>query len=380
MSGYLNFDEAVAFLNTTRSTLYKWLRAGKVPGHKLGRQWRFLTEDLQSWRDGHALPPELRSSLTELAGLFNTRRSRAGKDVVMTTQTISLTDISEKLIGDATAAGASDVHVVPDENGYAIRYRAKGHLEQVVQIDASTFEALDQHWRRISIALRGQDRRRFTIHLSNEGEIIVQYQSLQTSRGTRVTLALIRRQRLTFDLSDICPVEPIASALRTWLSRPYGLLICAGGTGSGKTTTMYALLHEAAKQEHRAVFSMEDSVEVELPGVDQVEVDTSDDRQVRQTFESIFRSDLDVLGIGGGYYNDETITERTALSAARTGHLVVLQVHANNPTEAIEKVCQRTAEDIRDVLLGVVWQELIPDSDAQGRTPRYELIHGTLSS
>ena len=293
----MNFTEAVVFLNTTRSTLYKWLQAGKVPGHKLGRQWRFLTEDLQSWRDGHAVAPSLRSSLSTLTGFFNTRRSRAGKEVVMTTETVSLRDVSTNLFADACSAGASVVHVVPRDDGYAVRYRTKQSLDKVLEVDTTTFEALDQDWRSRSTSIKGDNQRRFTVHLQDEGDVIVQYQSLHTSRGARVTLRLLQRHRLKFALKDVCPDQTTLQRLRSWVSRPHGLLICAGASGSGKTSTLYALLHEASKQEHRAVFSMEDPVEVEIAGVDQIDVDINDERQVRQTFESICRSDLDVLGI-----------------------------------------------------------------------------------
>src|SRR4051812_22843283 len=94
---YLDFDEAVEFLKTTPSTLYKWLQAGKVPGHKLGRQWRFLQEELELHLSGKSASIQYHKEILDLAGLL-TKRAASRGGLKMET---SIHQVSEQLIWDA---------------------------------------------------------------------------------------------------------------------------------------------------------------------------------------------------------------------------------------------------------------------------------------
>ena len=105
---YLDFDEAVVFLKTTPSTLYKWLQAGKIPGHKLGRQWRFSKDQLELYVSGQINKTTLNKEANELCALLEKRNQR--KDLKMDT---NMDVSSEKIIWDAYDHGSRVVHICP---------------------------------------------------------------------------------------------------------------------------------------------------------------------------------------------------------------------------------------------------------------------------
>jgi type IV pilus assembly protein PilB len=354
-SDYLDFDEAVHFLKTTPSTLYKWLQAGKIPGHKLGRQWRFLTEELELHISGKAPKIQLQREALAFAELLHSRTKDHKKEKSVET---GIDQLSEKTIWDAYDHGARLIHIFPLQGKYQIRYRTREGIQQLTNIQEELFGQIDQSLQTLSSPLSDENSRRLYLQRSDEEAIQVRYQKLETVTGPRVTLRLWQPEK------DILPIERIGadvSTLKTfkkWLGETHGVIIVTGSSGSGKTTTMYAFLEELKKQD-RVVFTIEDPAEMVIEGVNQVELKGRGPADFEQTFSKIYSSDPDVICFGlSSYIGLEQILFVTAYRAASTGHLVLIQMDSPSCEAALEEMSKYIPYQFKHLVVGVSSQKL----------------------
>ena len=376
MNKYMTFDEAAAFLHTPRSTLYRWLAEGRVPGHKLGRQWRFLRSELDQFiRSGD-------SDAREIDDLAAVLKGRLNEEDAMNVDLQTPKLVAERLIWDAANEGAWVVHLGPKDDGYDIRYRSKAGLTTLHPISSGAFDALDQHLVSVSQPLRRQEKRRFYLERAGKDgteRLQVRYQKLETFSGDRLTLRLVPEGRFPQEIDLITAEAEEAQRLRRWSKAKHGLILVAGRSGSGKTTTAYCLLNEIAKAKDKVIFTMEDTVEIFLANVNQVSVDLDDETAYRQALGDILDSDLDVLFIASNFAQRHLTTLwGSALSTAEAGHVVLVQLEANSADDALAKFCAATDRPIDDHLVGVVWQELITDEATGTRSAQYQFIDGPL--
>ncbi|MCP4872341.1 MAG: Flp pilus assembly complex ATPase component [Proteobacteria bacterium] len=345
MSDYLTLDEAAEFLSTSKPTLYRWLRDGRIPGHKLGRQWRFLQSELETFRSGG--PSDGRAE-------------------------------AEALIWEAIDAGANAVHLIPVGGAHSLRYRRDGGLEPVRDLDGDTFDALDRAWTAASRPVRGQEKRR--LFLEREGERLqVRYRRLETFSGSRVTLRFVRESKMRLTLDGIAPEPADRAVLESLTGASHGLVLVSGRGGSGKTTTAYCCLNELAASGSRTVFTIEDEVGVYLPGVDQLEVDLDDPAAVRGAFSAVMDSDPDVLFVSSMVAQRHRGTIwGLALDAAENGHLVFVQLDAASPQHAIEQVTEAVDRPLDPILVGALWQRLERKPES-GRRAVYQVEQGPLA-
>lgn len=377
-SDYMTFEEAAEFLSTTRSTLYRWLREGKVPGHKLGRQWRFLRDELDAFRRGETTDAA-GDTLKPLADWLTARIHTEN-----TMETINWTapaDVAQQLMWDAVDHGATTIHFQPNGASHQLRYRTPTGLEHLVDLDPGTFDALDDVWQESGSALRNEDQRR--LYLERDGQdgaerIQVRYQRLQTLGGTRLTLRLLKEHRIRTEIADIAPESSDADTLRQWSNASHGIVLISGRSGSGKTTTAYSCLTQTAKSGDRVVFTLEDAIGFVMPGVNQVELDLEDPAEYRRAFQAIFDSDLDVLFIGSTFApRHHDVLWDTARSAAESGHLVFVQMEADSARDAVERFGATVGLPVEELLVGAVWQELVREDDVI--RARYEFSPGALA-
>lgn len=385
---YMTFEQAAEFLNTSSSTLYRWLREEKVPAHKLGRQWRFLREELERWRAGERDDsPDL--VLAQLEQLLTTRiqeRKEKGMETIQMTETEAL---GARILWDAFDSGASVVHVQPFKDHHQLSYRTDAGLEHLIELPADAFEALDRQWSTSSQPTRTSQARRMYIErergAEKEGEedardaLQIRYQKLETLAGDRLTLQLLRTDPSYISLSRVAHGDD-REHLHTWLTAGHGLILISGKSGSGKTTTAYACLNELASRGDLVIFTIEESAGTLLPGVNQVEIDLDDAAAYRATFSAVFNSDLDVLFIASTFAQPhQSLLWSTAVNAAESGHLVLVQIEAESAHDAIARFGEGTDRSFEDVLIGSCWQELVPEASGQGRYARYDMVDGALA-
>lgn len=364
-SEYLDFDEAVQFLKTTPSTLYKWLQAGKLPGHKLGRQWRFLKDELEIHVSGKGSRIHIQKDFLNLAQLLLTRSKH--KESEMNTQT---TSVSEKLIWDAFDHGSRLVHIYPAKGKYEISYRAKSGMEKLTDIQEESFAELDSSLNEISTALENGSARRIYLHRGDDDVLQVRYQKLETVTGPRLTLRLYQPEADVMPLEKITDEEKVLAHFKNWLKKKSGLILVSGTAGSGKTTTVYSLLNEF-KNQGRLVFTVEDSVEMVIEGINQIELKGHQQENFEQVFDKVYSSDPDVICLGlGSFIGIEEKVFSSAYKAASSGHIVIIQMNKVSCEEALSAFKKYVQHPIDDLLVGVSCQKLVEE---QGKVKaRYE--------
>jgi len=374
MNETMSFEEAMEFLKTTRSTLYRWLHEGAIPAKKLGRQWRFSKDELIAFRDGGSEREKLQTDLRALGSFLRTRDPRAKEKRVME-QTLTDTpeSVAEAIIWDAYDKRASDIHLQPRSDGVHLLYRLAGTLHELRVLDPQTAAAIQKAWVAKSTGTDPSGARRLfpTRALEKKGtqesaNLQILYQSVDTLQGTRITLRILHEGHIV-DFSRICDKQEDRQTLEKWLAAPRGIIIFAGKTGSGKTTTLLSCLNHLARDKGKAVFSIEDPIEIQLDGVDQLQVHGNDPDSVDEAFMQVYRSDLDAVAVGV----DTPAAAKGALQMARSGHLVLMQLHASSIEDAIKKFEVRVEEPVSDVLVGVSYQELVP-RDKGGRRAVYQ--------
>lgn len=361
---YLDFDEAVRFLKTTPSTLYKWLQAGKVPGHKLGRQWRFLREELELHVSGKAPKIQLQKEALQFTELLHSR-SKAEKENKMDPQ---LDQLAEKLIWDAFDHGSRLIHIYPSKGKYEISYRTNDGLAKLTTIQDEFFRQLDQSLQNSSTAIHADDSRRMYLQRSEDEAVQVRYQRLETVTGTRLTLRLWRPDKDIPSLEKIVTERAAKDTFETWLRSDSGIIAVTGANGSGKTTTVLSLL-DALRKQGRMVFTIEDTAEILIDGVNHVEAKGRDPKSFNDAYEKIYSSDPDVLCFGmGSAVGIESTMYNTAYQAASTGHLVILHMDAPNAESALAEMKRHIAYDFKHLLVGISSQELVREGKKRSAT------------
>jgi general secretion pathway protein E len=248
------------------------------------------------------------------------------------------------LLAEAVAAQASDVHLETHGRGLRVRYRVDGLLEEVSSPPAHLKAAIVSRLKimaELDIAERRlpQDGR---VRLRIDGrELDVRVSTLPTLHGESVVLRLLGTAGPRLELETLGMCEETLAALVGFGSRPQGMLLSTGPTGSGKTTTLYALL-ERIRTGREKIVSVEDPVEYELPGVAQVPVRPEAGLSFARALRSILRQDPDVLLVGE---MRDTETAEICTQAALTGHLVLSTLHTNDAPSGLTRLLDLKVPD-----------------------------------
>ncbi len=258
----------------------------------------------------------------------------ATDDDVDQTPTVRLVDA---LIGDAIRAGASDVHVEPQRDGVRVRYRVDGLLRDVMTVPRGAMAAMISRLKIMSgldIAERRlpQDGR---ARLSVDGHTVdTRVSTLPSIHGEKVVVRLLRGSDHAPLLAELGFTPDQETAVKRSLSAPQGLVLITGPTGSGKTNTLYAAIGELVTPE-RNVVTLEDPVEIQLPGITQVQVNSRTGLTFARGLRSVLRQDPDVVLVGEAR---DLETAELALRASLTGHLVLSTLHTNNAVSALTRL------------------------------------------
>src|SRR5438132_1344008 len=254
-------------------------------------------------------------------------------------------DDAIRLVNRIIAAGlereASDIHLEPTTQGFRVRFRVNGLLQDWTEpIPAST--SLKGVTARIKV-LAGLDitERRLPQDgrigvTAGKREIDLRVSTLPANRGEKIALRILEAAGSTRSLDQIFLEPGALAASRKALNRPYGGIIIAGPTGSGKTSSLYALLTERKiTRPDTNIMMVEDPIEYRLAGVTQVQVNPAAGLGFSQVLRSMLRQDPDVIVVGETRDHDTAVI---ALEAAMTGHLLLTSLHANNAMAAVQRL------------------------------------------
>ncbi len=233
--------------------------------------------------------------------------------------------------------GASDVHFEPQDERMLVRHRIDGvmhvqrvvprELQQAVTTRIKIMAELDIAERRMP-----QDGR-VSVRFGGD-PIDIRVAVLPTTHGEQVVMRILYRTARSVDFAQLGLAEDTIETLARALAQPYGCIISCGPTGSGKTTTLYAALN-VLNEPGRVVMTIEDPVEYQLEGVNQIQVNPRAGLTFAQGLRTILRSDPDVLLVGE-IRDDETA--KIAVQAAMTGHLVLSTLHADNVASSVSRL------------------------------------------
>jgi type II secretory ATPase GspE/PulE/Tfp pilus assembly ATPase PilB-like protein len=239
----------------------------------------------------------------------------------------------EHALEEAIVAGASDLHIEPEHDRLSLRLRVDGTLRALPAPPPSLAAALCARIRVLAGADLAQRRLpqdgRFSTTSRNGETVDIRAAFIPVARGEKITLRFLPRRRKTPELNELGLDAPALSVVKRTLEGSEGLIVVAGPTGSGKTTTLYALL-ESLRRDDRSVVSVEDPIEKELDGVAQVSVHEEVGRSFGCALRALLRQDPDVVLIGE--MRDQE-SAAIACRAALTGHLVLTSLHATNTAE-----------------------------------------------
>jgi len=268
--------------------------------------------------------------------------------------------VVNQIIHQAVRAGASDIHLEPHRREVKVRFRVDGLLQDIMsppkQIQAALISRvkilanLDIAERRVP-----QDGH---IHLRLEGkEYDLRVSTLPTVLGEKIVIRLLDQSSTKVSLSRIGMPSDLLGAWEGLITKPYGMIIVTGPTGSGKTTTLYTSLERINTPECNIV-SVEDPVEYQIPRVNQVQVNVKAGLTFAGGLRSILRQDPDIVLIGE--IRDRE-TAQIAVQAAMTGHLVLTTLHTNDAPGAATRLADMGVEPflVTGSLIGVLAQRLI---------------------
>ncbi len=251
-------------------------------------------------------------------------------------KTASTTDILVIMLGAALKVDASDVHVEAEEDRIIVRYRLDGILHDVATLSKEDYKKLLSRIKllaaiKINIISKPQDGR-FTIK-SPEGDIDVRVSTIPTVFGESIVMRLLIQGKGGITLEQLGFTPDVLEKLKTQIERPTGMIITTGPTGSGKSTTLYAVL-QILNQSGVKIITLEDPVEYRLEGVNQSQIDHSKGYTFATGLRSILRQDPDIVMVGE--IRDEETSE-IAVQAALTGHLMLSTLHTNSAAGAISR-------------------------------------------
>ncbi len=269
-------------------------------------------------------------------------------------------DFVNGVFAEALARRASDVHVEPYEDRFLVRMRIDGVLHTARAAPRSAFDAVCSRIKLLSQMDIGERRLpqdgRQTIRVSGQ-EVDLRVSTLPCSWGESIVLRLLGKTSRLPLLSELGVNADQERKLLNLSEQPNGVFLITGPTGSGKTTTIYRLLTHLNDGE-RKIITVEDPVELDLPGVIQVRVRSEIGLTFAAGLRSILRQDPDVIMVGE---IRDPETARIAVQAALTGHLVISTVHTNTALAAVSRLLDLGVEDylLSDVLRGVAGQRLV---------------------
>ncbi len=277
----------------------------------------------------------------------------------------------EEILADAIRRRASDVHIEPIESGYEVKYRIDGLLGPARMLDTSSGRSLVSRLMvlaqlltyRLDVPQEG--RIEWTMPAS-EQKLPIRLAVMPTTHGVRAAVRLPAGLIQPQTLEELGFGPRVLDGLRTFAATDAGMLIVTGPAGSGKTTTIYALLrHIVQHSPGVSVIALEDPVERDIPGVTQIEVKPFGQLTYERCLRSILRQDPQVLMLGE---IRDGATASLAVQAALSGHRLVCTLHAASPAGAIQRLVEMGIEryQITSSLFGVVSQRLLRRKTAEG--------------
>lgn len=293
------------------------------------------------------------------------------QDLLDTQNDAPIIKLINALFMQAVRQKASDIHIETYENQITVRFRIDGILTEILKLDPhiaplvitriKVMAHLDIAEKRLP-----QDGR-ISLRLA-EHQIDVRVSTLPANHGERVVMRILDKQAQQLNLSLLGMPEYLLEKMLRIIHQPHGILLVTGPTGSGKTTSLYAMLSQMDAKTHN-ILTIEDPIEFDLPGISQTQTNPKIDMSFAKGLRAILRQDPDIVMIGE---IRDLETADIAIQASLTGHLVLSTLHTNSALGAISRLQDMGIEPflLSTSLLGVLAQRLVRKLCQHCKQPR----------
>jgi general secretion pathway protein E len=269
-------------------------------------------------------------------------------------------DLAYALILDAHRERASDIHIEPRSDSYRLRLRIDGLLHDAASLAVPQARILLNQFKAMSdldpiVRFTPKDTRATVILPA--GKVDLRLALAPCQHGEKLAIRLLDAQRLERSIRELGLEGPMLANLEKWLDNVSGMFLAAGPTGSGKTTTIYALLHEL-KFRNRSIISLEDPIEYQIDGITQIKVDELHHVDFAEGVKAILRLDPDFLMLGE---IRDTASARSAINAALSGRALLSTIHCRDAVGAVTTLRNWGVldQEIAESLVVVVAQRLV---------------------
>ncbi len=292
----------------------------------------------------------------------------------------------ELLINQAVRGRASDIHFEPQQDRLRVRYRIDGILQEFMSLPMEIHPALVSRIKILSGMNIAEQRQPQDGQLSvkvDDREIDIRAATIDSAYGEMVVLRILDKSRSLLQLTQLGFRDDDLQKYRNILAIPYGLVLAAGPTGSGKTTTLYASINELDRRQ-RNIVTIEDPIEYYFDDINQIQVNVKAGITFASGLRAMMRLDPDIILVGE--MRDED-TANTGVQAALTGHLVLSSIHVNDAASAFSRLSHLGVEPFytSSSLVGIIAQRMVrricPHCRTSGETPvaeneAYEKVTG----
>lgn len=264
------------------------------------------------------------------------------------------------LITRALKMGASDMHIEPFDDRAKVRFRIDGVLKDIENVPASMQLPLVSRVKILSSMDIAEKRRpqdgKIEARIANK-ELDIRVSCLPLGSGESVVMRFLLKESVQYEMAVLGLNSDIEEKIRQDLQKTSGVILLTGPTGSGKTTSLYTFLHELNDEDSK-IITLEDPIEYQLDGVNQVQINNEIGFSFANGLRSIVRQDPDIIMVGE--IRDQE-TARTALQSALTGHLVFSTVHTNDAPSAYTRLLDLGVEDflLDAALVSIMAQRLV---------------------
>lgn len=249
----------------------------------------------------------------------------------------STSDLLEAILAASIGLGASDIHIEPEEDGIRLRFRIDGILQTISDFPHKLFKLLRARIKllsgmKITMTNKNQDGR-FSIMVSGE-EINIRSSAIPGAYGESIVMRLLDPRNIRVGMESLGMNPHLLETVTKEISKPNGLIILTGPTGSGKTTSLYSFLQKIYSSEKK-IITIEDPIEYHLDGITQTQTDKKKGYTFLEGLRSALRQDPDVIMVGE---IRDAETASIAVESSLTGHIVFSTLHTNNAAGAIPRL------------------------------------------
>jgi len=321
----------------------------------LGNKYQFRTLFLMNF--------EMDELFTEIELAINAKNRELDDTTDLSTNDIGVVEQVNEIIKKGVNLGASDIHLEPKENGLQVRYRVDGMMSvrdyydyknSLVQSIINRIKIVSE----MDVGIRREPQDGRIENLEIEGErYSFRVSSVNTIHGEKIVIRIFKMEDIGYNLDNIGFDYDTLQKIKGLIRNPNGIILVAGATGTGKTTTLYAMISEL-DHDRLNINTIEDPIEKIMDGVIQIPVDTQVGVDFPEILRAILRQDPDVIVVGE---IRDALTAELAIRASLTGHLVISTIHANDAMKSIERLIDMNIEPylLSASILGVSSQRLV---------------------